>query len=91
MGLTDKQAAWVDQAIGRKDLFLRLSIIGVVIGLGLAVFYTVQWLRLDDYPVGLRFVLVILILLNARQNLRQHKYTDALARLKSARLKSGST
>ena len=69
------------RAVARKDLFLRLSVLGVVVGLGLAVYYA--WMSSQDpnYPLGLRSVVVLLVLLNARQNLRQHKYACALQAL----------
>ena len=37
--------------------------------------------RLEDpgYPLGVRAALVVLILLNARQNLRQYKFATLLA------------
>ncbi len=84
MDLTPDQA-WIDRALGKERAYLRLSILGVLVGVGLAIFYGVQWTRHDDYPLGLRFVVVVLILLNARQNLRQFLYCRALRRAPSSR------
>ncbi len=67
---------FVDQAIGREHLFLRLSIVSVIVGLltlGLAAYRLI-----DGQGGGSTFVVAILILLNGRQNLRQHKYARVL-------------
>ena len=69
------------RAVGRKRLFLRLSVLGVVVGLGLAVYYAWMSSQDPDYALGLRSVVVLLVLLNARQNLRQYKYACALQAL----------
>lgn len=64
-----------------------LSIAGVVIALGLAAYYLWQRSVDPDYPLGVRAVIVVLILLNARLNLRQYRYALALERLaENARL-----
>ena len=68
----------VSNAIRRKKLFLILSISSVVLGLSLAVYYAWQAITLPDFQPGVHFVVVILILLNARQNLRQHNYAKVL-------------
>ena len=68
-------------AVRRKRLFLVLSIAGVAAALLLSAYY--GWRRLHDpaYPVGVRAALVVMILLNARQNLRQYRYAEVLERL----------
>jgi len=66
------------KAIRRKKLFLILSLVSVAIGLILAVYYTWQANTLPDFQPGVHFVVVLLILLNARQNLRQHNYAKVL-------------
>lgn len=78
-------SSFVTSAIRRKRVSVTLSVIGVVLGLGLGTFYAVQKYLDPSYPIGLRFVLVILILLNARQNLRQYRYALALEQLTSGR------
>ncbi len=64
--------------IRRKKIFLVLSIISVIIGLGLAVFYSWEAYIQPRSTIGIHFVLVVLILLNARQYLRQHNYAKIL-------------
>ena len=69
------------RAVRRRALFLALSVAGLVIAIGLTVFYA--WRKLHDpsFPVGARAVIVLLILLNSRQNLRQYRYVRLLAAL----------
>ncbi len=75
---TEKQKLFVEKSIQRKTLFLTLSIAGVAIGLLLAIYDVRQSaVELTSSP-SLIFVVFILILLNARQNRRQHKYVKAL-------------
>ncbi len=74
--LDGKQQRFVDQAIRRERLFLILSGVSVVVGLsaiGLAA-----WRGATGGDAGPTFVIAILVLLNGRQNLRQHKYARAL-------------
>ena len=82
--LDDTERAFAERAIVRKAVFRTLSIAGVAIAVALAAFY--GWERVHDpsYPLGPRLVLVVLILLNARQNLRQHKYAALLEKLTRA-------
>ena len=81
MALTERQRRFAAKAVSRKEIFLRLSLIGVAIGGGLLVFWLWRWWTEDDFALGLRFVLVVLILLNARQNLRQWRYAGVLEAL----------
>jgi hypothetical protein len=79
--LNEVERAFAARAVRRKEIFRVLSIAGIVIAAGLALFY--GWERLHDpsFPLAPRLVLVVLILLNARQNLRQHKYAALLEKL----------
>jgi hypothetical protein len=79
--LNEVERAFAAQAVRRKEVFRVLSMAGIVIAAGLALFY--GWERLHDpsYPLAPHLVLVVLILLNARQNLRQHKYAVLLEKL----------
>jgi hypothetical protein len=79
--MDDSNTRFVLRAIRRKRLFLTLSIVGATIAAGLAGWY--GWRRFiePDYPIGPRAVILVLILLNARQNLRQYRYAVALERL----------
>ncbi len=81
MEMNESELRFVSRAIRRKKLFLALSIVSVVVGLGLAVFYAWQMATQPGYPVGIRIALVILILLNGRQNLRQYRYATILEKL----------
>ena len=79
--MEDSNTRFARRAIRRKHLFLTLSIAGVAIAAGLAAWYGWRLWVEPDYPVGPRAVIVLLILLNARQNLRQYRYAVALERL----------
>jgi hypothetical protein len=79
--LNDVERAFAERAVRRKEVFRVLSLAGIVIAAGLALIY--GWERLHDpsFPLAPRLVLIVLILLNARQNLRQHKYAALLEKL----------
>ena len=79
--LTETERAFVARALRRRRLFLALSVIGVIIAVGLAVYYT--WRKLHDpaFTLGARMVIVVLVLLNARQNLRQYRFAGILEKL----------
>ena len=79
--MTEAQSHFLASAIRRKDFFLQLSILGVIVAIGLAGWY--MWRSLEEPGVsgGTGWVLVVLVLLNARQNLRQHKYAVLLKEL----------
>ena len=81
MDLNESDLTFAARAIRRKGVFRVLSIAGIIIAAGLTLFY--GWERLQDpsFPLAPRLVLVVLILLNARQNLRQHKYAALLEKL----------
>ena len=71
---------WIERAVRRKKLFLVLSLAGVAVAAVLAAFYGYRRWTDPGYPLGARAVIVLLILLNARQNLRQYRYACALER-----------
>jgi uncharacterized membrane protein len=79
--LSESEWAFARRAMRRRRLFLALSAAGLVVALGLSVYYT--WRRIHDpqFAVGARIALVLLILLNARQNLRQYRYAGVLSKL----------
>jgi CHASE2 domain-containing sensor protein len=66
------------RAIRRKRLFLGLSIAGLAVAAALTVLYGFLWWRNPAFPVAPRAVIILLVLLNARQNLRQYKYARLL-------------
>ena len=76
--MTEAEARFALRAIRRKRLFLGLSIAGLSIAAVLVVLYGFLWWRNPSFPVGPRAVIVLLVLLNARQNLRQYKYARLL-------------
>ena len=81
MSLTDAERHFAKRAIRRKKLFLGLSITSVIVGLGLALLYIWQFNTQPGFAPGIHFVLVLLILLMARQNLRQYYYAKILEKL----------
>ena len=81
MDMTDSELHFAKRAIRRKKLFLALSIISVTVALSLALFYSWQLSTQPGFAPGIHFVLVLLILLTARQNLRQYRYAKILEKL----------
>lgn len=81
MSMTDSEINFARRAIKRKKLFLALSITSVVVGLCLALFYAWQFATQPGFAPGIHFVLVLLIFLMARQNLRQYYYAKILEKL----------
>jgi hypothetical protein len=79
--LTQPQQDFVNRAIARKKLFWALSLLGIGIGLGLALWFWFQRAQNPEFDLGYPLVLVVLVLLNARQNLRQYKFALALETL----------
>jgi hypothetical protein len=79
--LTEDERRFATRAVRRKNLFLALSLIGIAAALGLAAYHGFSWARGSSDRLGLHVVVVILILLNARQNLRQYRYAGLLEKL----------
>ena len=76
--MTDNDRQFALRAIGRKRLFFGLSIAGLAVAGALTVLYGVWWWRDRAFSIGPRAVIILLILLNARQNLRQYKFARIL-------------
>jgi len=76
--ISDFEYTFAMKAIRRKQSYLVISILSVVLGLNLSMYYA--WLAYTDieFNLGIHFILVLLILLNARQNLRQYSYAKTL-------------
>ena len=79
--LTEPEREFAARAIRRKRLFLMLSNASIAVAALLALFYGYERLRDPSFSIAPRAVIVLLILLNARQNLRQHKYAAILEKL----------
>jgi hypothetical protein len=73
---TDSQQRFVERALRRKKVFLALSIAGIVIAAVLTAYYAHRRLNDPTFPIGQRAVIVVLILLNSRQNLRQYRFAS---------------
>jgi len=73
---SDSQQRFVERALRRKKLFLALSIVGMVIAVVLAAYYGFRRLNDPTFPIGPRAVIIVLILLNSRQNLRQYRFAS---------------
>jgi len=73
---TDTQQRFVERALRRKKLFLAISIVGMVIAVVLAAYYGFRRLNDPTFPIGPHAVIVVLILLNSRQNLRQYRFAS---------------
>ena len=77
-GLEPGLEAFALRAIKRERVFFYVTWVGVAVGLGLAGWYALGTVA----PVGgVEWVVVLLVLLNARQNLRQVKYARVLSAL----------
>ncbi|HET9299373.1 MAG TPA: hypothetical protein VFO11_05470 [Candidatus Polarisedimenticolaceae bacterium] len=76
--MTAPDSRFADRAIRRRPLFLALSWIGIAVALLLAGYYAYRRYEDPTFPIGVRVALVTLILLNARQNLRQYKFATLL-------------
>ena len=76
--MTEPDSRFADRAIRRRPLFLALSRIGIAVALLLAAYYAYRRYADPTFPIGVRVALVTLILLNARQNLRQYKFATLL-------------
>jgi hypothetical protein len=81
--MTESEEAFARRAVRRRGLFLKLSVASLIVAAGLVVLYSIFWWRDQSYPIGPRAVIILLILLNARQNLRQYRYAGVLKQLLS--------
>lgn len=85
--MTTTERRFAETAVRRKSLFRTLSVIGVVVGVLLAVYYGYARWRDPGLALGPRLALIVFVLLNARQMLRQHKYATILEKLTSRDLR----
>lgn len=82
--MTNSERALAARAIRRKQLFRTLSNVSIAVAVLLAIVYGFERLRDPSFSIAPRAVIILLILLNARQNLRQHKYAVILEKLQPA-------
>lgn len=87
--MTDADERFAARAVRRKGLFLGLSVAGLVVALALSVLYTILKWRDPAFPVVPRAVIILLVLLNARQNLRQYRYARVLEGLMRSDARAG--
>ena len=78
---TETQQRFVERALRRKKLFLAISIVGIVIAVVLTAYYGIRRLNDPTYPIGSHAVIIVLILLNSRQNLRQYRFVSFIEEL----------
>ena len=79
--LSEYQNKFAMRAIQRKKIYLVISILSVVLALGLSIYYSWLAFTVAGFDKGIHIVLVILILLNARQNFRQYSYAKIMKKL----------
>jgi hypothetical protein len=79
--MTESEERFARRAVRRKRLFLGMSIAALVVAASLTILYAVWWYLDRAFAVGPRAVIILLVLLNARQQLRQYKYATILERL----------
>ena len=79
--LSDSERAFATRAVGRKRVFRTLSMVNIAAAVLLAVVYGYQRMRDPSFAVMSHAVIVLLILLAARQNLRQYRYAAILEKL----------
>ena len=79
--LTPAERAFAARAVRRGRLFVVLSIAGLVIAAGLAIYYGVRKFQDPGFSIGARVVILVLILLNSRQNLRQYRFAKILEKI----------
>jgi len=79
--MTQVEQRFAERTVARRRLFLALSIAGVVVALALAAYYAGCRIQDPSYSLKCRGVLVLLILLNARNNLRHYRFAGVLEKL----------
>jgi hypothetical protein len=79
--VNDTETRFAQRAVRRRRLFMALAIAGVTVAAGLSGLYGWWWLHDHAFAIGPRMVIILLVLLNARQNLRQYRYAGVIAEL----------
>ncbi len=79
--LSDTERAFAARAVRRRRVFRTLSMVNIAAAVLLASVYGYERLRDPSFAIGPRAIIVLLILLAARQNLRQYRYATILEKL----------
>ena len=79
--LTDAERAFAARAVRRKRVFRTLSMVNIAAAGLLAVAYGYERMLDPTFAIMPRAIIVLLILLAARQNLRQYRYAAILEKL----------
>ncbi len=82
--LSEAERRLLDRTVRRERLFLALSVLGVAVAAALGAYWGYRRWSDPGFPLGARAVLVVMILLNARLNLRQYRFARLLAKLEKA-------
>ena len=69
---------------------MALAVAGVAIAAGLSGLYGWWWLHDHAFAIGPRLVIILLILLNARQNLRQYRYAGVIEEMLAGPVPGGA-
>ena len=77
--LTDSEKAFLARTVRRKNLWLTFSLLSVAVALLFIVYHGLIAKDLN----GLRFVIVILLLLSGRGHMRQYRSAVIFSKLKS--------
>jgi hypothetical protein len=79
--MTPTDRAFATGAIKRAPLYVGLTIAGVIAGAGLGTYALWRMTQDPSYPAAPTLIIAVLVLLNARQNLRQFRYVRLLRQL----------
>lgn len=79
--MNESERRFAARAVRRKVIFRTLAGAGVTAAVLLAAFYGYRRWHDPGFPIGARVALIVMILLNARQNLRQYRYAGILEKL----------
>ena len=73
--LTDSERSFLERQLRSTQRYLVFTAVDLAVAAGLAI-----WWVLDGFG-GTRFALIVLVLLHARANLKQHKDAKLMAKL----------
>ncbi|HEX4822927.1 MAG TPA: hypothetical protein VFV19_01305 [Candidatus Polarisedimenticolaceae bacterium] len=79
--MTEIEERFARRAVRRKRLFFWMSTAALIVAAFLIVLYSTWFFIGHKFDVGPRAVIILLVLLNARQQLRQYKYATILEQL----------